>query len=95
MSANKVRDAANLVGVGKPKAKPKAKGKGVKVSEKLKEAWNDMYASDQSLTFTPLPLAFGLAFGLPFPIRLAASLTFFADIGIHFGFTLGVASHST
>ena len=49
MSANKVRDAANLVGVGKPKAKPKAKGKGVKVSEELKEARDDMYSSDQPL----------------------------------------------
>ena len=49
MSAKKVREAANLMGKGKPKAKPKAKGKGVEVCEKLKEAWSDMYASDQPL----------------------------------------------
>ena len=49
MSAKKVREAASLMGKGRPKAKPEAKGKGVKVSENLKDAWNDMYASDQPL----------------------------------------------
>ena len=34
----------------KAKAKPKAKGKSEIVDEKLKEAWNDTYSSDQPLS---------------------------------------------
>ena len=49
-SAKKVREAANLMGKGRPKAKAaKGKGKGEKIDEQLKEAWNDVYSSDQPL----------------------------------------------
>ena len=49
MSADKVREAAKLMGKGKAEAKANAKGKGDKVNEKMKEAWNDTYSSDQPL----------------------------------------------